>query len=161
MTADQQALAVDKAAELAAGRGQTALPHSTHRDAVAEASRHARVAENYTSGRLGDVVFCTLGPGDASGAEFGPVEFLLAREQQKTIGLGVGSAAVWTTFSQTGLSLRLCRFDAPAADSLPCTATAAPYRMLEQGITWQVMIAGYLNAPLRCQYAVAVGMGEG
>jgi len=53
MTADQQALAVDKAAELAAGRTQAALPETQaaiRRDAVSEAARHARVAENYTSG---------------------------------------------------------------------------------------------------------------
>ncbi|KJS44116.1 MAG: hypothetical protein VR70_02035 [Rhodospirillaceae bacterium BRH_c57] len=163
MTADQQALAVDKAAELAAGRTQAALPETQaaiRRDAVSEAARHARVAENYTSGRLGDVVLCTLGPGDAGGTPFAAVEFLLAREQQKTLGL-TGPAGLWVTLSQTGQSLRLCRADAPAADSLPCTAVAAPFRVLEQGITWQVGIPGHLSAPLHCQYAVASGMEEG
>ncbi len=159
MTAEQQALAVDKAAELAAGQAQAALPETQagiRRDAVSEAARHARVAENYTSGRLGDVVLCTLGPGDAGGATFGAVEFLLAREQHKTLGL-TGAAALWVTLSPTGQSLRLCRADAPAADSLPCTAAAAPFRVLEQGITWQVGIPGYLSAPLKCRYAVAGG----
>lgn len=163
MTGQQQALAVDKAAELAASRAQAARPEAQagiRRDAVSEAARHARVAENYTSGRLGDVVLCTLGPGDADGTAFAPVEFLLAREQHKTLGLA-GAAALWVTLSQSGQSLRLCRADAPAADSLPCTATAAPFRVLEQGITWQVDIPGYLNAPLHCQYAVAPGMGAG
>lgn len=164
MSADQQALAAQKADELAAERARAALPEArgvVRRDAVAEAQRHARVAENYTSGRLGDVVQCTLGPGDAGGRPFDAVEFLLAREQQKNLGLGDGRAAVWVTFSQTGQSVRLCRADAPAADSLPCTAAAASFRALEQGMTWTVSVPGYLAAPLWCRYAVAPGMGQG
>ncbi|MGC2854759.1 hypothetical protein ACM64Y_04730 [Novispirillum sp. DQ9] len=164
MSEDQRALAAQKADELAAEQARAALPDSRasfRRDPVSEASRHARVAENYTSGRLGDVVLCTLGPGDAGGTAFDAVEFLLAREQRKTLGLGTGGAAVWVEFSQTGVSLRLCRADAPAADSLPCTAAAAPFRTLEQGITWTVTIPGTLSAPLKCQYAVAPDMGKG
>lgn len=165
MSAEQRALAARKADELAAERARAALPESragARRDVVAEASRHARVAENYTSGRLGDVVLCVLGPGEAGGAPFEALEFLLAREQQKTLGLGTGGpASVWVEFAQTGTSLRLCRADAPAADSLPCTGVAAPYRTLVQGMTWQVTIPGFLAAPLHCEYAVAPAMGEG
>lgn len=163
MSEDQRALAAQKADELAADQARAALPEvrgGARRDAVAEAQRHARVAENYTSGRLGDVVQCSLGPGDAGGRPFAAVEFLLAREQQKTLGLGDGGTAVWVTFSPTGQSVRLCRADAPAADSLPCTAAAASFRALEQGMTWTVGIPGYLAAPLWCRYAVAPGMGE-
>lgn len=159
MSPDQRATAQAHAADLAEARDHTARPDvqaRERRDFVEDASRFARIAEHYASGRLGDVMICTLGPGTVGAQDFAAVDFLLAREQDKTLPLRADTgAAAWVSLSPTGRSLRLCRADAPAADSLPCTAAAAPFAMLAQGHTWDLHIPGHLTAPLECAYAVA------
>lgn len=163
MTPVQRRLAFEKEAELAAERLHAARPEVQARerlDAVEEAARRARVVRRWAKDRFGDTVTCTLGPGWAyNAAARGPlaeIRFRLAREEHRALALPLdgreASLGLWVSLSATGRSLHVCRTEPRAGHREDCLRLAAPFDALTQGMTWEVILPGYLRAPLNCAY---------
>lgn len=169
MTPAQQALATQKERELESVRMTSSpdmvfLPAPT-RYAMDE-GRRLRVEERRRRDRFGDTLICHLE--DLAAAFNGrwsvayPVQVPVVRGEFLAVPLTETASeereAVWLDYSDSGNTLRLCSGVSDRGDLTGCATMVAGYRDLIEGMQWQVMLPGVMEATVVCAFKPGVAV---